>query len=399
MKTFIQLIFISLLLQTNFAIGQITDESIFIFGHSLIDHRPPAIPTPSDETTVPHWVYLLAQEAGHTYAAGGKYGFLPWHDDLPPFSQWGYDIVPGVWESDYEPFSDANLKSIMVTAGNFIQYVPSNMPHPVDYSTTVINSTETIFDWCNQQEANLRFYIYENWPEMNLPNGFPPTEIEFAAYNNETATNFHDWWIDYQDFMLASRPQYGTRLIPTGSIISKIFTDVIPNQIPITEIYEDSDPHGRASLYFLAGLVTYMSTYETIAPSSFVVPNTVHSSIQNNYQTIVNFIWTELINFNDDSGNSRVFYNSVTTEQADILVEQNGINLFPNPTAGLFIITGNLINYNIDILDSTGTVIQNLNSTESTIEIDINSLPFGLHFIRILNMNNNQVTVEKIIKN
>ena len=52
--------------------AQIDDVRLYAFGHSLIDHRPPAIPTPSDETTILHWMYQIAQDAGHTFAAGGQ---------------------------------------------------------------------------------------------------------------------------------------------------------------------------------------------------------------------------------------------------------------------------------------------------------------------------------------
>ena len=35
-----------------------TNVRNYIFGHSLIVHTPPQFPTPSDETTVPHWLTL-----------------------------------------------------------------------------------------------------------------------------------------------------------------------------------------------------------------------------------------------------------------------------------------------------------------------------------------------------
>jgi len=100
----IKSLFICIHLCFTFTIYSQTTINQFIFGHSLIDHSPPLIPTPSNETTVPHWIYLLAQEAENSYAAGGKYGFLPQHAMPPYFAQWGYDIVPSVWDSDYEPF-------------------------------------------------------------------------------------------------------------------------------------------------------------------------------------------------------------------------------------------------------------------------------------------------------
>lgn len=72
---------------TWFAWGQVNQVDIYIFGHSLIDHRPPITPTPADETTVPHWLEDIATAAGKTYTATGQYGFLTNHLNLPPSSQ------------------------------------------------------------------------------------------------------------------------------------------------------------------------------------------------------------------------------------------------------------------------------------------------------------------------
>ena len=80
MKFFLKILSLSVLFFTNQSIqGQTSDIKSFMFGHSLMDHRPPLVPTPSNETTIAHWIYLLSQEAGNTYAATGQYGFLPQH--------------------------------------------------------------------------------------------------------------------------------------------------------------------------------------------------------------------------------------------------------------------------------------------------------------------------------
>ncbi len=294
---------------SNICIAQNGDTRMFIFGHSLLDHRPPLIPTPSNETTVPHWLYLLSAEAGYDYAAGGQYGFLPQHANVPPISQWGYDIVPGVWESDTEAFSEADVSTVLITAGNFMQWQGPDEEYPGDPGITPISATETILDWLAAQGDDPKCYIYENWPDMAeyLPNDFPPSHSDFTNYDNYTQGAFHDWWIDYQDALLLSRPDLNVRMIPVGPILGKILTQVIPNQIPYTELYEDNAPHGRASTYFLASLVTFMAIYEEPAPASFSIPSIVHPVIQTNYQTIVNFIWDELNAFNLDNGDSRVF--------------------------------------------------------------------------------------------
>ena len=299
--------------------SQIQNERLFVFGHSLIDHRPPAIATPSDETTIPHWLHLFAQEAGHTIAAGGQYGFLPSHraniinGNVQP--QWGYDIVPGVWDIDNETFAEANMSSVMITIANFIQtdLLPTDDYYNEPAGVTPISTTEYIFNWAEQQEPGARYFIYENWPETNLavPNPtYPISSAQFDTYNAYTQGGFHDWWIDLHDAVLANRPDLNIRMIPVGPTLAKLFSSNLADQVPYTELYEDLDPHGRATLYFLAAMVTYAAIYQEQPPATFVAPNIVHEDIRNNYAAISTFIWDELQAFNTPTGESRVFSNA-----------------------------------------------------------------------------------------
>lgn len=309
-----------LLLLISGADAQVKDLRTFIFGHSLLDHRPPMMPTPSDETTIPHWLYLLAQEAGHTYGSSGQYGFLPQHDNLPPFSQWGYDIVPPVWDSDTEVFSEADFTTILITAGNFMQWQGPDQAYPNEGGVTPISATETIVDWLLSQEENLNIYIYENWPDMApyLSEGtFPPSASDMNNYHTYTNGAFHDWWIDYHDALLSSRAAINVRMIPVGPILSHLMQNTSVFQIAVTDLYEDDAPHGKPTLYFLASLITYMAIFEEKAPSGYTVPTIVSSVVQANYSDIVDVIWNELQAFNDDSGNSRVFYQEIIIADSD----------------------------------------------------------------------------------
>lgn len=379
--------------------AQIDECRLFVFGHSLIDHRPPAIATPSDETTVPHWLQLLSAEANKTFAAGGQYGFLPQHANLPPFAQWGYDIVPGVWDSDVEPFADADISHALITAGNFIQWQGPEENY-YNESFSPIDATVTILDWLDNQEDGMSIYIYENWPDMAgyiAGELFPPTAAEYNAYSNYTLNEFHDWWINYHDALLSQRPEINTRMIPVGPIIANLFMQTAVGQVPITELYEDNAPHGRASLYFLASLVTYMSVYAEPAPSTFTVPSIVHPEIQNNYQSIVDFIWNDLQAFNDNTGNSRVFYSNPVMS-ADVALSNDAITVFPNPNEGLFHIVGEIAQYNIDVLDSNGGTHGNYNSGDTSLTIDLSDLPTGLYFIRISKASGELISLETILK-
>ena len=366
-------------------LSQAQDTKMFIFGHSLIDHRPPAIPTPSDETTVPHWMYLLCQASGRNFAAGGQYGFLPQHANLPPIAQWGYDIVPGVWESDTEPFSNADITTILITAGNFMQWQDPNLEYPSDPGVTPVSATEDIVDWVATQEEGVDYYIYENWPDMAgfLGNGFPPSQSEFAQYDTYTQGEFHDWWIQYQDFLLASRPDINIRMIPVGPILGKVLIQQFGNQIPFSELYEDDAPHGRPTLYFIASLVTYMGIYNEKAPVSFNVPNIIHATIRDNYLSIVDFIWNELQNFNDNSGKSRVFYKTTSTGSPNF--ETTAI--YPNPIRDSFYFDGKSKVVALKIYNMTGVEMYSLDQLDVAQMIDVSFLSSGIYILGLTTNN------------
>lgn len=284
-------------------------ERLFIFGHSLLDHRPPAIPTPSDETTVPHWLYLLAQDADHSLHAGGQYGFLPQHANLPPNPQWGYDIVPGVWDTDFETYAEAAISTVIITAGNFVQFQGPDMEYLSAPGVTPINATETVFDWVKDQNSGTRLIIYENWPDMApfIEGDIPANATEFSAYNDYLRGDFHDWWIEYHDALRVSRPAFNVKMVPVGPVMADLLESNLADQIPYSDLYEDNAPHGRPTLYFIAALITYAAVYQEAPPAGFDPGSTVHQQIRDNYAPIVDFIMNELNAFNDTEGVSRVF--------------------------------------------------------------------------------------------
>lgn len=396
------LIFICLMFLWPFTSKAQTDDiRLYAFAHSLIDHRPPAIETPNDETTVIYWIQDIVDQTSNSFAGGGQFGFLENHINLPPAAILGYNNVTGVWDQEEETFAEANINTILLTAGNFIQYVPVDGPYPLDESTTVIELTSTIFDWVNQEAPSARYFIYANWPEMDLQQAYPPTQpnsSEVADYHAQTLGSFSDWWLDYQNKMLIARPHLNTRLIPVGNLISRIVTEVIPGQVPFDELYEDSSPHGRASLYFLAGMISYAAIYGEEIPVSYAPSDIVHTGIRANLQTIKSFIWAELNNYNFLDGSSRVFTNTTTTDVDNVLLEDNAILLYPNPNTGTFEITGLLESYSIDIVDVNGSIHETIDNQNGNTIVDISGLPNNTYFIRIQNQNNQTVWLERVVK-
>ena len=279
----------------------------YIFGHSLIHHELQKIATPSQETSVPHWLYLLAETAGFSFNASGQYGFLPQHAQLPPVAQWGFDLFPGVWDSESQSFAEAGFNSVLLTAGNFMQWQAATENYPNE-SFSPLDASLDIIDWVSQATPGIPIYIYENWPDMApFIQSFPPLTEELKSYHSYTSGEFHSWWLEYHDKLMEVRPDLTIKMIPVGPILSKLLTRPFLQDIPISELYEDDAPHGRASLYFLAAMVTYMAMYGTPTPEAFELPESIHPLISEAYPEIVSFIWSELISFTDQQGKSRVW--------------------------------------------------------------------------------------------
>ncbi len=103
----------------------------------------------------------------------------------------------------------------------------------------------------------------------------------------------------------------------------------------------------------------------------------------------------------DASGNNSVdfgFFNPNITATATIHATEKCIQIYPNPFANQFTITGELDLYQIEILNALGQVHQVINASGNTHTIDIDALPAGLYFVRVQNLNNNLLEVQKIIK-
>lgn len=366
----------------------------FIFGHSLINHEFQVNPTPSQETSVPHWLHFLAEAGVHEYAVSGQYGFLPQHANVPPIAQWGFDVVEGAWDSDNEPFSAADFTDIVITPGNFIQWQAPSVNYPNE-SISPLDATNTVFDWCKEQEDGLNFYIYENWPDMGgyLNNGFPPSPTEWANYNTYLQNDFHDWFLTYHDSLIQAHPNVCVKMIPVGPVISTLLQKAPFDQIPIDTLYEDDAPHGRPTIYFLAALATYMAIYEEKAPADYRPPNIIDQIITDNYTEVVDHIWAALLDFNIGVGESRVFCTPVITTTNTIDANRSKFKIFPNPVSHQLEISEVPSNATINIFDTFGQLMYTEKVDHSTnISLAIDQWTSGVYWVQLLDAQNESST-------
>ena len=321
----------------RFILGLRPDDDMrsYIFGHSLVHHTLGASPTIQN---IPYWLHELSTEGGYKYSIDGQFGFLP-DQELPPWYQWEFKNAKSAWN---ESFAKSDYDNAIITAANFIQklqrpdgtymdtsvaaraermydYVRTTVAKkfqkrkrqtPIyDYmGTSVVDESLRIFDYVRAEEPGINFYVYENWPGFEGDYPFPATTETFKLYNEYVIGDFHDWWIEMQDAMNEARPGARIMLIPVGSVISKVFTDIPGlSSLSMDDLYDDEGPHGKASMYFLSSLVFYMSLYNERPPASYSVPNMIPVQIKSEYAAIVDYMWKELMAFNYSDGTSRVF--------------------------------------------------------------------------------------------
>ncbi len=299
----------SLVFLLFFSLNVIAQSSIqsHMMGHSLMDHA-----SSTEQTKIAYWIHQLALEAGHVYESTGQFGSVWDFANFDPQSNWGSPGIIGSWDADVETYQDADLNNFMFTAFNYVQDLP---PDEVYYTigSSVLAASERLVDSVKLYQPTNDIFIYENWPDMaafTSERPFNPTAAEYANYNAYTNGDFHDWWIDLHDLMMSSYPSYNIRMIPVGPVIAELMSTAPYNTIPVNQLYEDNAPHGRETIYFLAGLATYMAIYGEKAPVTYSIPNTVLSTIANNYTTIIDDFWDYFVAFNDANGNNRVFVNA-----------------------------------------------------------------------------------------
>lgn len=269
------------------------DVRLYIFGNSLVHHL-----TPSDETTVPHWLHHLALAGEKTFGVDGQWGFLrDFEKDLPPIDQWSFKQAKSAWNRDATPFAQAGFNTIMVNPANFIQYQSVDKPYDGENpdNQTPLGATLALFDWLERQTPGLKYYIYEGWADMeSIITPLPDKPSELQSYHAYNIGDYHDWYEDYLRRIRENRPDLDVSLIPVASILSRLLTETRLKTLKPSDLYSDTAPHGTNNTYFLAALITYTMLYGEQAPASFVVPDSLHPVIRDNYKLIAKKICAEL---------------------------------------------------------------------------------------------------------
>ena len=87
------------------------------------------------------------------------------------------------------------------------------------------------------------------------------------------------------------------------------------------------------------------------------------------------------------------------TTEAHILTSVDCIEVYPNPFTNFVIVDGNFSNYEIQILNASGQIVSDLSNVSSPVKINLQDFSSGVYFLRIQNLLNNNLSIQKILKN
>jgi len=372
----------------------------YIAGNSLVHHIVQVNPTPSQETSAPHWMQFLAEEAGNSFTISGNFMGLPMllsQNQIPLENQWTFDSVPSGWDSWSTPFGQSSIDNVLFTPLNYVQYrEPYENYEFGDTQNSPITAADTLIDWIIANKPGTPVYIYEGWPDMGTYTGgaFPPTQTEWATYQADAGFNgnFHEWFLELHDSLVERFPNECIKLIPVGPIISELLDEAPYNTIAIDTLYEDDAPHGRPSIYLLAGMITYMALYQEQAPLTYQPPSEfIDPTIIAEYPNLVNDIWAELQNFNFNDGNSRVFCDpTLSIHEQETFVN---FKAYPNPADDFLHVKTDIVNGKVVLRNLVGHIVT---SEELGNSIEVTSLPSGYYFLELQDRSHNVLAVEKV---
>jgi len=79
-----------------------------------------------------------------------------------------------------------------------------------------------------------------------------------------------------------------------------------------------------------------------------------------------------------------------------INAKKSNISIYPNPSNGVFTISGIEVNASINIYNAIGELVKSIQSTDNNTTVDLSDYSNGIYFIKI--KNNKGEAIQKLIK-
>jgi len=291
--------------------GQVLDVAGYF--HSLWKHA--ALGSDAHPgTSVGNWVYRMAQQApngGNDIGVCGSFRSLRQAESIPPNMHVVDDEVPYRYMNNYvQTWTGANQMDVMfMVPDNFASHsvdpgAPSGFGLPVaqDLFSAGISQWEA-----NAPKAGRYYAIYNSWPHLQQ-SGIPTytdedvsalTPAHIATWINYALNTFAPWYDLLISRMQGILPGVEIRNWDVCRPLVLAMRDTAVGDVPITEMFEDYAPHGRATCYFVVAIAQYIHFFNEKPPANlqFNWPDQadptrrVHAAVVNNYQSIVDYIW------------------------------------------------------------------------------------------------------------
>jgi len=207
--------------------------------------------------------------------------------------------------------------------------------------------------------------------QIHYFHGLNPLSLVYLTNMNQRGAEkscdemYHTWFHDDSDWDNAQSSLYGP---PPGYIVGGPNKDfggpanlVPPNNQPPQKAYLDyNDDWPNNSWEISEPAIYYQSIY---------------------LRLLANFVATDN-----------------TTGTPHVGLEVDKIHVYPSPTNQYFRIKGLLSNYNLEIINTAGVVVQTLNNVGYNQEIDISTLGAGLYLLRVTSTEYGDLHLQTIIK-
>lgn len=390
-RTLIILAFIAMLCGASYAQNGDTAD-MYYYKNSLYNHLETGNSDANASTNVGNWIARFTAVPSNPKVAtlGSVFGFFPQWSVPPKAHNFHSEITtPHLqkWTASWDGATEIDLLGFVPDNFDGQSFDPADTTNMGEAYVTKLLAL--IDEWeANAPNDDRRYVVYAGWPALN----------QYGGTNDDpgtlTASGIARWQAyglgEYQDWMellvvrlQEARPQLDIRLHNISKAVIMCHQNTVVKDIPANVLFEDLAPHGRATWYFLAAVAEYMEIFGEKPPSGFSFKSEwmVDSTVIENYQAIVDYIWSVV-----DDGQ---------TSAKSALALPDIVNVYPNPVIStLSIKTAEDKPLTFSILSVTGEVILTGRLQRS---LDVSNLQAGVYLLKIHDEHSNQTI--RFIKN
>ncbi len=221
----------------------------------------------------------------------------------------------------------------------------------------------------------------------------------------------HKYWYDAQ--LATGTPSEGSREVTASEFVQVASDQLGFNFAPLWHLW-GSIPD-EATIANLAGyakedrIKERILHYRSLVPMNRAQFQAVHAAITPAIENHHGVRYDNMLTYYDEAVADSIltvidnilctYYDTnCNTTSVEVNQQATSIKLQPNPTDGIFEITGLGQGDIINIVASNGVTLRSINTTAYTQFVDISDLPAGLFFVQIINKNNASVILKKMVK-